>query len=272
MRSADPGSTTGGPPPARLDLVAARHEMVDTQLAARGIRDPVVLDAMRTVPREAFLPDTLAEYAYDDGPLPIGEGQTISQPYVVAFMTEAVSPRPGDRALEIGTGSGYSAAVLASVVAEVYTVERISTLADAAARRLTDLGYRNVHVRCGDGSLGWPEHAPYDVIIVTAGGPRIPSALLEQLAAGGRLVMPVGGDPCFQWLVRVRRQADSTVLEERLEPVAFVPLVGAQGWPEPGTGGTPAPEEAPHDLRSSNQEPRIGTPARTESDTEQRHG
>src|SRR3990170_1452059 len=124
MRSADPGSTTGGPPPARLDLIAARHEMVDTQLAARGIRDPVVLDAMRTVPREAFLPDTLAEYAYDDGPLPIGEGQTISQPYVVAFMTEAVSPRPDDRALEIGTGSGYVPSVLGPVGAEGDTVRR----------------------------------------------------------------------------------------------------------------------------------------------------
>ncbi|MBI4012385.1 MAG: protein-L-isoaspartate(D-aspartate) O-methyltransferase [Candidatus Rokubacteria bacterium] len=226
--------------------------MVDTQLAARGIRDPVVLDAMRTVPREAFLPDTLAECAYDDGPLPIGEGQTISQPYVVAFMIEAVSPRPGDRALEIGTGSGYSAAVLASVVAEVYSVERMSTLADAAARRLADLGYRNVHVRCGDGSLGWPEHAPYDVIIVTAGGPRIPPALLEQLAAGGRLVMPVGGDRYFQWLVRVRRHADGTVIEEQLEPVAFVPLVGVQGWPEPGIRRPAASKEAPR----GHQDPR----------------
>lgn len=207
--------------------------MVDRQLASRGIRDPLVLDAMRTVPREAFVPSHLIECAYDDGPLPIGEGQTISQPYVIASMIAAVSPAATDRALEIGTGSGYSAAVLASIVKEVYTIERLSPLADAAARRLTDLGYRNVHVRCGDGTLGWPEHAPYDLIIVTAGGPRVPPALLAQLAAGGRLVMPVGSDHFSQRLVRLRRHADGTVVEDELEAVAFVPLIGTEGWPEP---------------------------------------
>jgi protein-L-isoaspartate(D-aspartate) O-methyltransferase len=207
--------------------------MVDRQLTSRGIRDPLVLDAMRTVPREAFVPSHLIECAYDDGPLPIGEGQTISQPYVVAFMIEAASPRATDRALEIGTGSGYAAAVLASIAKEVYTVERIATLADAAAHRLVDLGYRHVHVQCGDGTLGWPEHAPYDVIIVTAGGPRVPPALVAQLAAGGRLVMPVGSDPHFQQLVRLRRQVDGKIVEDQLEAVAFVPLIGAQGWPEP---------------------------------------
>ncbi len=212
-------------------MTAARQRMVEHQLVARGIHDPRVLDAMRVVPREAFVASRQAAYAYDDGPLPIGEGQTISQPYVVAFMIEAVAPAAGDRALEIGTGSGYSAAVLASIVAEVYTVERIPALADAAAARLAELGSRTVHVRCGDGTLGWPEHAPYDVIIVTAGGPRVPPALLDQLAPGGRLVMPVGDDPRVQRLVRVRRGADGTVSEEALEAVAFVPLIGAQGWP-----------------------------------------
>jgi protein-L-isoaspartate(D-aspartate) O-methyltransferase len=212
--------------------------MVDVQLAGRDIRDPAVLDAMRTVPREAFVPPAFADRAYDDGPLPIGHGQTISQPYIVAFMAAAAAPRASDRALEIGTGSGYSAAVLASIVKEVYTVERIATLADSAARRLAGLGHRNVHVRCGDGTLGWPEHAPYDIIIVTAGGPRVPPALLAQLAVGGRLVMPVGGDRFFQRLVRRSRRADGRVVEETMEAVAFVPLIGAEGWPEAGRDQT----------------------------------
>jgi protein-L-isoaspartate(D-aspartate) O-methyltransferase len=149
-------------------------------------------------------------------------------------MIAAVAPKRGDRALEIGTGSGYSAAVLGSIVKDVYTIERLAGLANTAAARLTDLGYRNVHVRCGDGTLGWPEHAPYDLIVVTAGGPRVPPALLAQLAAGGRLVMPVGSDHFFQRLVRVCRRADGTFLEEQLEAVAFVPLIGAEGWPESG--------------------------------------
>jgi protein-L-isoaspartate(D-aspartate) O-methyltransferase len=242
MRSADPDATTGRDPRVRPELLAARQDMVERQLVARGIRDPRVLEAMRAVPREAFLAARQAAHAYDDGPLPIGEGQTISQPYVVAFMIEAVAPAAGDRALEIGTGSGYSAAVLASIVAEVYTVERIPALADAAAARLAELGYRTVHVRCGDGTLGWPEHAPYDVIIVTAGGPRVPPALLEQLAPGGRLVMPVGDQPRAQWLVRARRRADGTVSEEALEAVAFVPLIGAQGWPAAPARQEAAPE------------------------------
>jgi protein-L-isoaspartate(D-aspartate) O-methyltransferase len=208
--------------------------MVDKQLSRQGIRDPAVLQAMRTVPREAFVSADLTEGAYDDGPLPIGEGQTISQPYIVAFMIAAAAPKAGDRALEIGTGSGYSAAVLASIVKEVLTVERIPTLVAAASRRLADLGYQNVHVFCGDGTLGWPEHAPYDVIIVTAGGPRVPPTLLAQLAVGGRLIMPVGSEPCLQQLVRVSRRADGVLIEEQLEAVAFVPLIGDQGWPEAG--------------------------------------
>jgi protein-L-isoaspartate(D-aspartate) O-methyltransferase len=213
-----------------MSFADERASMVQTQIVARGVRDPLVLDAMRSVPREHFVPDGLAEFAYADEPLPIGEGQTISQPYIVAVMAEGVRPQPGQRALEVGTGSGYAAAVLASIVAEVYTVERLAGLAEAATRRLAGLGYRNVHVRHGDGSLGWPEHAPYDVIVVTAGGPWVPPALLDQLAVGGRLVMPVGAEPRFQRLVRVVRAGVDQYEYQDLEEVAFVPLVGEQGW------------------------------------------
>jgi len=212
-----------------------REQMVETQMAARGIRETWVLHAMRTVPRESFVPDSLKDFAYGDEPLPIGEGQTISQPYVVAVMTEAVEPKPGDRALEIGTGSGYAAAVLATIVSEVYTVERLGPLADAAERRLTGLGYHNVHVLHGDGTLGWPEHAPYDAIIVTAGGPRVPPALLEQLAIGGRLIMPVGSAYRSQRLVRITRTGRDSYEHEDLEEVAFVPLIGKQGWQDEGS-------------------------------------
>jgi protein-L-isoaspartate(D-aspartate) O-methyltransferase len=206
--------------------------MVEIQIAARGIRDPLVLDAMRRVPREAFVPERLRPFAYEDGPLSIGEGQTISQPYIVAVMTEAAQLKPGGRALEIGTGSGYGAAVLAGIAAEVYTIERLAGLAESARRRLAELGYHNVHVLLGDGTLGWPEHAPYDAIVVTAEGPRVPPALLDQLAIGGRLVMPVGGESRFQRLVRVRRKGTDDYDYEDLEEVAFVPLIGAEGWPE----------------------------------------
>jgi protein-L-isoaspartate(D-aspartate) O-methyltransferase len=213
------------------DFAEERERMVELQIAGRGVRDPAVLAAMRKVPRECFVSDVQADVAYDDGPLPIGEGQTISQPYVVAVMTEAVRLKPGDRVLEIGTGSGYAAAVLAVIVAEVYTIERIESLAERARRRLADLGYANVHVRYGDGSLGWPEHAPYDAIVVTAGGPDVPRSLLAQMAIGGRLVMPVGSVPRFQRLVRVVRTGEDTYDREALEDVAFVPLIGAEGWP-----------------------------------------
>ncbi len=222
-------------PVGALEFTAQRERMVDTQIAGRRIRDPWVLHAMRTVPREAFVPAWLQESAYDDGPLPIGEDQTISQPYVVAVMTEMVQPKPGNRALEIGTGSGYAAAVLATIVSEVYTVERLGRLAKASERRLGDLGYRNVHVLHGDGTLGWAGHAPYEAIIVTAGGPRVPPALLDQLAIGGRLVMPVGPAHRFQHLVRVTRRAIDDHAFEDLEAVAFVPLIGEQGWPDDGS-------------------------------------
>jgi protein-L-isoaspartate(D-aspartate) O-methyltransferase len=162
-----------------------RENMVRYQIAARGVTDERVLDAMRVVPREAFMPEELAEFAYEDTPLPIEEGQTISQPYIVALMIAAIQPEPQDRVLEIGTGSGYAAAVLSRVVGQVYTVERHEALVDLARRRLRTLGYGNVEVLHGDGSLGWPEHAPYESLIVTAGGPHVPRQLRDQLAVGG---------------------------------------------------------------------------------------
>jgi protein-L-isoaspartate(D-aspartate) O-methyltransferase len=209
----------------------ARDRMVEDQIAARGVTDPAVLQAMRAVPRDRFVDEAQARFAYQDGPLPIGEGQTISQPYVVAFMTQALRLRPADRVLEVGTGSGYAAAVLSVIVAEVYTIERVESLARSARLRLRDLGYANVHVRHGDGSLGWPEHAPYDAIVVTAGGPDVPRSLLQQLAVGGRLIMPVGPAPRWQRLVRVVRMSTDTYDRVELEEVAFVPLIGAEGWP-----------------------------------------
>jgi protein-L-isoaspartate(D-aspartate) O-methyltransferase len=209
---------------------AEREKMVRGQISARGVRDPAVLDAMRTIPREAFLPAELAEFAYHDAPLPIEKGQTISQPYIVALMTEALQLRPSDRVLEIGTGSGYAAAVLGSIARAVYTVERHEELARLASQRLREIGLDNVRVHHGDGTLGWPEHAPFDAIIVTAGGPKIPEALREQLAVGGRLVIPVGEEKDLQTLLRVTRAPDGTFVEEDLGGVRFVPLIGAQGW------------------------------------------
>ncbi|HEX2642990.1 MAG TPA: protein-L-isoaspartate(D-aspartate) O-methyltransferase [Thermoanaerobaculia bacterium] len=215
-----------------IDQDWERWRMVQTQIADRGVRDERVLQAMRTVPREAFVADHLADQAYRDHPLPIDEGQTISQPYVVAWMAEALEPQPGDRVLEIGAGSGYAAAVLSRVVDEVYTVERFPALARQAGRRLERLGYLNVLVRAGDGTLGWPELAPYDGIVVAAGGPEVPVPLLDQLAPDGRLVIPVGPRPDLQTLVRVTRLRAGRFREEDLGAVRFVPLVGARGWSE----------------------------------------
>jgi protein-L-isoaspartate(D-aspartate) O-methyltransferase len=209
----------------------ARRRMVEQQLVARGIVDPLVLAAMGKVPRESFVSPGQAAFAYRDGALPIGARQTISQPYIVARMTAALTLTPTDRILEIGTGSGYGAAVLAEIAAEVYTVERLPELAEPARLRLARLGYLNVHVLTGDGTLGWPEHAPYDAIVATAGGPSAPPALLDQLAIGGRLVIPLGSDPCEQCLVRIVRATAEEYRREELEAVAFVPLIGAQGWP-----------------------------------------
>jgi protein-L-isoaspartate(D-aspartate) O-methyltransferase len=219
------------------DYTAQRRRMVDTQLIARGVRHPAVLRAMATVPRERFVPGLDAPDAYEDSALPIGHAQTISQPYVVALMLEAIAPESTDRVLEIGTGSGYATAVLAELVAEVYTVERLGTLAAVARTRLADLGYRNVQVREGDGTLGWPEHAPYDGIVVTAGGPDVPAPLLPQLRVGAHLVVPVGSTPRSQELVRVTRRAADEYARESLGAVTFVPLIGEAGWPEPGHPG-----------------------------------
>lgn len=207
-----------------------RFRMVEFQLAGRGIDDERLLEAFRTVPREDFLPKGLAEFAYHDTPLPIGEGQTISQPYIVALTIYALGLRGQERVLEIGTGSGYAAAVLSRVAKEVFTVERVEALAEEARLRLQRLGYDNVHVLCADGTLGWPENAPYDAIAVAAGGPEIPTALRSQLAPGGRMVIPVGSHES-QSLVRVVREQGSRFTEEELTPVRFVPLIGAQGWP-----------------------------------------
>ena len=207
-----------------------RAAMVERHLAKRGIVDPRLLDAFRAVPREEFVPEGLREFAYKDAPLPIGEGQTISQPWIVAVTVQALGLRAGARVLEVGTGSGYAAAILGHLAGEVYTIERLDSLAEIAQERLARLGFANVHVRAGDGSLGWPEHAPYDGIAVAAGGPKVPGALRAQLAIGGRLVIPVGPSETEQVLVRVTRIGESEYREEPLADVRFVPLIGAEGW------------------------------------------
>ncbi len=211
-------------------FAAARERMVAEQIAGRGIDDDAVLQAMRLVPREHFVPDAERAYAYDDTPLPIPAHQTISQPYVVAYMIAALALEPGDRVLEIGAGSGYAAAILSRIVSAVYTVERHPELVSYARERLAALGYSNVYVTQGDGTRGWPEHAPYNGIIVAAGGPSVPESLRAQMADGGRLVIPVGRSRQQQYLIRVTRQADGRAREERLAPVAFVPLIGDEGW------------------------------------------
>jgi protein-L-isoaspartate(D-aspartate) O-methyltransferase len=185
-----------------------------------------VLDAIRAVPREAFVPENLQDQAYDNNPLPIGEGQTISQPFIVALMTDLLDPEPGDRVLEVGTGCGYQAAVLAEVVGEVYSVEYIAELGEAAAERLQRLGYDNVQVRVGNGREGWPEAAPFDGILVTAGAHSVPPALIDQLAPGGRLVIPVGRGIVGQDLRVLTKDAEGEVSESGTLPVAFVPLEG----------------------------------------------
>lgn len=203
--------------------------MVDL-LMQRGIRAPRVIEAMQSVIRDAFVPEHLAELAYEDGALPIGEGQTISQPYVVALMTEAAGLTETSRVLEIGTGSGYSTAILATIAGAVFSVERHEALAETAEQRLSALGIGNVTIRVGDGTLGWPEKAPFDAIIVAAAGPRIPDALRAQLAVGGRLVMPVGSGAGPQTLTSVTRRGTDDLATETLAKVSFVPLIGAQGW------------------------------------------
>jgi protein-L-isoaspartate(D-aspartate) O-methyltransferase len=214
-----------------FDFAFARARMVNRQIARRGIADARVLAAMREVPRERFVADACAEAAYDDAPLPIGEGQTISQPYIVARMIEAAALAPTDRVLEIGAGCGYAAAVMSRIAACVCAIERIAALGEAARRRFAELGYDNIALRVGDGTLGWPDEAPFDAIVVSAGGPDIPAALREQLAVGGRLVIPVGSDQ-EQTLVRLLRAAQDSFERQELCPVRFVPLIGEQGWPD----------------------------------------
>ncbi len=204
--------------------------MVDYQIISRGIDDPLVVEAMRRVHREAFVPDSLRDAAYEDGPLPIGAGQTISQPYIVALMTDALELRGGERVLDIGTGSGYAAAILACIAAEVFGIERIPELAERARKNLVAEGYDNVRVRCGDGTMGWPEEAPFDGITVAAGAPAVPDALKHQLAVGGHLVIPVGSEHISQSLMRVTRVSQDEFRTENLGGVRFVPLLGEQGW------------------------------------------
>ena len=201
-----------------------RRQMVDKQLVPRGIQRAEVLAVMGRVPRHEFVPEARRGRAYDDSPLPIGEGQTISQPYIVAFMTEAIDPRPGQRVLEIGTGSGYQAAVLSELVGEVYTIELLPTLADEARSRLERLGYRNVNVRAGDGFYGWPEAAPFDAVVVTCGANQVPEALFEQLKPGGKMVIPVGPARSEQQLQLIEKGPNGEKQTRELLPVRFVPL------------------------------------------------
>jgi len=214
------------------DYQDARHRMVERHLARRGVEDGRVLDAMRQVPREAFVEPGFEEFAYEDSPLPIAEGQTISQPYIVARMAEAAGIEPTDNVLEVGAGSGYAAAVLSHLASRVSAIERHAALADKAAERLAALGRRNVEIRTGDGTKGWPQKAPFDAIVVSAGGPAAPTALKEQLEIGGRLVIPVGPQARSQRLIRITRLAANRYEEEDLGGVLFVPLIGAEGWSE----------------------------------------
>ena len=207
-----------------------RRRMVEEQIIARGVKDPRVIEAMLRVPRHLFVPKEFQNEAYNDYPLPIGRGQTISQPYMVAAMTEALEVNETHKVLEIGTGSGYQAAVLAEIAREVYTVERLEDLAERAERILKEtLGYKNVHIRVGDGTLGWPEHAPYDRIIVTAAAPEPPKPLLDQLGSPGIMVIPLG-DLMGQMLTRVIKDPEGAIRQEELFPCAFVPLVGKYGF------------------------------------------
>ncbi|HEY6268468.1 MAG TPA: protein-L-isoaspartate(D-aspartate) O-methyltransferase [Candidatus Acidoferrum sp.] len=217
--------------PEKKEYAAERLEMIEKQLGRRGITNPAVLAAILAVPRHEFVPAEIRSSAYEDAPLPIGGGQTISQPYIVAAMTAALHLRAGDRVLEIGTGCGYQAAVLASLAGDVFTIERRPELASGASARLARLGYANAHVHCGDGTLGLPEFAPFDAILVAAAAPAIPKPLLAQLAEGGRMILPVG-DAEHQELQLIEKHGDAFPTKT-LESCRFVPLVGYHGWQEP---------------------------------------
>jgi protein-L-isoaspartate(D-aspartate) O-methyltransferase len=212
------------------DMKQLREQLVKRQIEARGVRDPLVLSAIRTVPREFFVPEKLRSEAYDDTPLPIGADQTISQPYIVAFMVEALTLRGGEKVLEIGAGSGYAAAILAEIASEVFTIERVGQLAKWATANLAKAGCDNVHVRHADGTEGWADEAPFDAILVSAGAPDIPTSLMRQLKVGGRMVIPVGADQRSQELIRVSRVDDDEFEQEDLADVRFVPLIGKEAW------------------------------------------
>lgn len=211
---------------AKVPYRALRERMVRRQIEARGIRDKAVLEAMKEVPRHLFVPEKVRSKSYDDHPLPIGLGQTISQPYIVAFMTELLQLEPDHRIFELGTGSGYQAAVASRIVKDVFTVEIYEELAVSAAQRLAELGYDNVHVKGGDGYYGWDEKAPFDAIIVTAAADHIPPPLVKQLRPGGRLIIPLGGPFSVQQLVLVEKGTDGSTKERSIIPVRFVPLLG----------------------------------------------
>ena len=234
-------------------FATARQRMVETQIASRGVSDARVLDAMRAVPRHRFVRPALAEFAYEDSPLPLDEGQTISQPFIVARMLEAAQLSAHDRMLDIGTGSGYAAAVASRLCAHVDSIERCAGLAKTASATLRENGFDNVEVRVADGTMGWPEHAPFDAIVAAAGGPDVPAAWREQLAIGGRIVMPVGEDRERQRLIRVTRVSETQFDEAFLGEVRFVPLIGEAGWPQPGEetqGHEKAPRAPAHPQRS----------------------
>ncbi len=212
------------------DFAELRERMVERQIAARGIRDPVLLDALRSVPREEFVASEYGRQAYGDFPLPIEAGQTISQPYIVALMIEAARIGPGDRVLEVGAGSGYAAAVISRVAAEVIAIERKPELVAVARERMVRLGYANVTIVEGDGTRGWSDGAPYDAILAAACGSHVPQPLIDQLTPGGRLVMPVGGRAWVQQLVKLTKHSDGRIERESLGEVRFVPLIGEDGW------------------------------------------
>jgi protein-L-isoaspartate(D-aspartate) O-methyltransferase len=217
-----------GPAEKKDPFVSERESMVRRDIAARGVEDERTLAAMREVPRHDFVPDSLQRSAYADQPLPIGHGQTISQPYIVAAMTELLELKGGESVLEIGTGSGYQAAILARVARQVYSIEIVRELGEAASARLTRLGITNVEVRVGDGYFGWDEHAPFDAIVVTAAASHIPPPLVEQLRAGGRMVIPLGPPMAVQNLMLVEKMEDGTTRQRDVMPVRFVPLTGGR--------------------------------------------
>jgi protein-L-isoaspartate(D-aspartate) O-methyltransferase len=227
-KAARPGHTHS----AFAERIKEREEMVAVQIQARDVKDANVLTAMRIVPRHAFVPDSVQRYAYGDHPLPIGFDQTISQPYIVAFMTEALELKPDSKVLEIGTGSGYQAAVCAEIAAEVYTIEIVEGLAKSAEEKLKELGYPNVFVRAGDGYFGWPEKAPFDAIIGTAAAGRIPPPLIEQLKPGGRMILPYETNAGFQYLVLITKDEKGNLSRKNVMPVMFVPMTGEVTKPE----------------------------------------